>query len=263
MSQKVDASGRVVPTPTERVYAVTDRKYFCLQQPDLDLPSIYNRYREVFEDEVLTGLDFPEFKRQVGALCERILVDSSVSNLLKGVYVPFILPQKGLLKDKPMSSLVEAAGKSFQGHYPQFEFRLLSEGDLDVDLEIKNGSRWEIIEKQWSQKNLVGLYFPTAMSGYAITDHTEIISRLSESLILSGIPDVASSIIGNPSLLMKTDGKYPHLLTLTAFTEKEDSKSHLFHFFEAYGWNLYFNRRSHIGAVSEYYSGGISIINFT
>lgn len=261
MSQKVDKSGRIIPTPQERVYAVTDRKYFCLQQPDLDLSSIFERYYKLFKGAALAGFDLSDFKQQVEILCERISRDSTVADLLNGVYVPFILPQKKLLGERPISYLVKAAGESFQNVYPQFEFKLLSERDLDVDLEIKDGSRWETVETQWVKRTLVGLYFPTAMSGYAIPDHTVALSRLADNLVLSGIPDVASSIIGSPSLLMKNDGKYPNLLALGAFAEKDEAHRHMFHFFEAYGWNLYFNRRSQIGAVSEYYSGGISYIN--
>lgn len=259
MSNSVDLGGRVIPLPDERVYALHDRKYFCLQQPSLDLKSIYTRSIDFLGETTPIDFSQSEFIDQFERLREQVLADSTLSNLLKGVYVPFILPRKDLLNDKPLESLVRAAGRSFENEYPDFQFRFLTEVGIDADLEIRKDSRWEVIEEIWNRRSVIGIYFPTAMSGFAIPDHAKVLSRLSDNVVLSGVPDVASAFIGNPSLLMKTDGKYPNLLALTAFAER--GNSHMFHFFEAYGWNLYFNRRSQIGAVSEYYSGGLSIVN--
>jgi hypothetical protein len=60
---------------------------------------------------------------------------------------------------------------------------------------------------------------------------------------------------------MKTDDNYPNLLALSSVISPDKDLKHFFWYFEAYGWNLNFNSRSMIGAVSEYYSGGISVIS--
>lgn len=260
MQQSVDSNGRVMPTGSERVYSVTDRRYFCLEQPKLDLPAIYQRFVKFFGTGPFVDLDCNEFTRQVEQLKSEVQANPSLSNLLQGIYVPFVLPKLSFFKDAPLEKLVVAAGKSFKDSYPNFEFRFLAENDLDAMLEWRQDSRWENIHKIWNERSVVGLYFPTALSGFAIPDHTVVLSRLAKNLILSGIPEAASAFVGSPGLLMKSDGKYPNLLALTAFLSKEQSQSHMFHFFEAYGWNLYFNKRSQIGAVSEYYSGGISVV---
>jgi hypothetical protein len=260
MQLSVDLNGRVIPTGSERVYSTTDRRYFCLEQPKLDLPAIYQRFVNFFGTDPFVDLDSSEFTRQVEQLKSEVQADSSLSNLLQGIYVPFFLPKLALFKDSPLKQLVVAAGRSFEDSYPNFEFRFLADNDLDAMLELRQDSRWENIYKIWTERSVVGLYFPTALSGFAIPDHTVALSRLAKNFILSGIPEAASAFVGTPGLLMKSDGKYPNLLALTAFLSKEQSQSHMFYFFEAYGWNLYFNKRSQIGAVSEYYSGGISVI---
>lgn len=260
MQQNFDMNGRVIPQGSERVYSATDRRYFCLEQPKLDLPAIYQRFLKFFGSGSFVDLDLSEFTRKVEQLQSELQTDPTVSNILKGVYVPFILPKLSFFKDIPLEKLVVAAGRSFEESYPNFEFRFLAENNLDSMLEIREDSRWEKIYKIWNERSVVGLYFPTALSGFAIPDHTVVLSRLAKNLILSGIPDVASAFVGSPGLLMKSDGKYANLLGLTAFLPKDQSQNHMFHFFEAYGWNLYFNKRSRIGAVSEYYAGGISVI---
>jgi len=260
MQQNVDSNGRVIPAGSERVFSPTDRRYFCLEQPKLDLPAIYQRFVNFLGSDPFIDLSYGEFNRQVEQVKSEVQTDPSLANLLQGVYVPFVLPKLSFFKDAPLEQMVVAAGRSFEDSYPNFEFRFLAENDLDAKLELRQDSRWENIRNLWIERSVVGLYFPTALSGFAIPDHTVVLSRLAKNLILSGIPEAASAFVGSPSLLMKGDGKYPNLLALTAFIPKEQSQSHMFHFFEAYGWNLYFNKRSHIGAVSEYYSGGISVI---
>lgn len=262
MSQIVDKNGRIIPTENERVYSLVDRKYFCLHQPEITLSRIYNNFVGVLGKETLVDLSEIEFKKKFENLVSQLKDDTNFSNLLKGVYVPFILPKKDSLGKNPITSLVEAAGKSFKGKFPQFDFKLISDVKLDSDLEIRQNSSWELLDIAWSQGSVVGIYFPTTMSGFAIPDYTSVVSRLHRNnLVLSGIPEVASAIIGSPDLLIKRDGKYPNLLALAAFIERDAVQKHFFHFFEAYGWNLYFNRRSYLGAVSEYYSGGLTFVN--
>lgn len=259
MANSVDIHGRVIPINGERVYSFSDRRYFCLEQPAVDLASIYERHSEFLEFDLINELTLAEFALKVEEIKTDISSNLLLSNLLKGVNIPFILPRKSLFRENPLEQLILAAGKSFSKMFSGFEFRNLIDGHLDDRVGIRESSKWDQIDAAWNEKTVVGLYFPSALSGFAISDHTTVINRLSDNLILSGIPEAASAFIGCPNLLIKTDGKYPNLLALTANITNETNYQHLFYFFEAYGWNLYFNRRSHIGAVSEYYSGGISV----
>ena len=102
---------------------------------------------------------------------------------------------------------------------------------------------------------VVGWYFPGALAGYVIPEQRRLIARLPEAVSLSGPLEVAMAFIGTPDILMKLDN-YPNLLALSA-VQPHDPR--MFHFFEAYGWNLTYNQRSMVGAASEYFSGGLTV----
>jgi len=63
-------------------------------------------------------------------------------------------------------------------------------------------------------------------------------------------------MIATPDLLLRTDG-YPPLLWLGALQgEKEQVGYH----FEAYGYNLTFNRKPHFNQVAEYWCAGLVVL---
>jgi hypothetical protein len=107
---------------------------------------------------------------------------------------------------------------------------------------------------------ICGWYFPTALSGYAIPDQRTLVSRLPESLLLSGPSEVAAALICSPELMYKSDGKYGKLLALSSIEPSDPDQDYFFWFFESYGWDLEFNQRSFIGPVSEYFAGGITVL---
>jgi hypothetical protein len=254
----VDLNGRVFPEGSERVYSVLDRRYFCLEKHDKPLPDVYQNYIDIFGTQLLTGLDLDTFVTKIHSIQNSLKLTSSMSNLLSGVSVPFILPKKDqIAKAGGWDFLIGSVKNSFEKAYPEYEFKNIHGETLNV--EVIAGSRWETLDKKSEQGPVVGLYFPTALSGFAIPDHLNVVNRLDPGFVLSGIPEVACALVGSPGLLMKSDGKYPNLLALTSFKSRSESEKHFFWFFEAYGWNLYFNRRSMIGAVSEYYSGGLTL----
>jgi hypothetical protein len=105
---------------------------------------------------------------------------------------------------------------------------------------------------------VVGWYFPNCLAEYALPDQRMIIPKLPQNIIASGAIDSTAAFIGTPEIILKKDdGHYPHLLCLPAIEPKMDRA---FYYFEAYGWNLEFNCRSYIGAVSEYWAGGLTVL---
>ena len=67
-------------------------------------------------------------------------------------------------------------------------------------------------------------------------------------------------MICSPELLYKSDGKYGKLLALSSVEPTNPEEDFFFWFFESYGWDLEFNMRSYLGAVSEDYSGGLTVL---
>jgi hypothetical protein len=255
-TELLDESGRTIPSAVDRVFGSKNRGYFCLEQQDVDLEKVYQRSKK-YLSVTNEFIEKSSFVNRLKEIQLKVSQDRSVSNLLKGPYVPFILPNTNLNSCLSVDTLIAYAGDSFVDFYEnKFKFSNLVEGPIASEITFQIGSRWENFQS--SDKFIVGIYFPTALSGFAIPDHVNVISRFPDFCKLSGIAEVSAAIVGTPSILDKRDGKYPNLLALTA-NLSTSKPSYMFWFYEAYGWNLVFNSRSSIGAVSEYYSGGISV----
>lgn len=255
-----DSHGRLLPFAGERVYSTHDRRYFSLDQPEIDFATIHARVTEFLKESYPDGLlSGNEFKDRCEALRSTILADEKSRHIFNGVHTPFLLPSLSEEIDlgKELDSiLLEAAGRSFTAKFPKFEFRNHVAGQLAGNISVMPGVRYEKLLEARKKGPVVGWYFPSCMAGFAIPDQRTLIQRLPESMILSGPLEASAAFVGTPELLMKTDN-YPNLLAMAAV---RPAKDHLFCFFEAYGWNLTFNQRSMIGAVSEYYAGGLTLL---
>lgn len=249
-----DAVGRLIPLGQERVYGSQDRAYFRLKQPTLDLTRITERFQKY-----LPG--FKESAELVEKKCTelrtRIEGDAKIASLFKGVHVPFVIPPagpEGWLRQ--FRDLLEGPlARSFRDAFPQYTFTNYLKETFPSEAPPIKGSRYEqVVDTAGALR--IGWYFPGALRGFAIPDQRTLMSRLPEPLILSGPLEAAAALIGSPDLLMNHD-HYPNLLALAAVRHP---RPHMFYFFEAYGWNLTCNERSMIGAVSEYYSGGLTLL---
>jgi hypothetical protein len=101
---------------------------------------------------------------------------------------------------------------------------------------------------------VVGVYFPCLLE-YSVQAAREKIAQLPNNCLLAGGYDTAAAFIAAPNLLLREDG-YPPLLWLSGL--ETDSEYAGFHF-EAYGYDLTFNRRVHYDHVAEYWASAIVI----
>ena len=255
-----DSRGRLIPADGERVHARTDREYFALNQPRVDYAAIHAEVSTFLKP---SGLEPGMSPGRFQEACERLrcdtLANEATRHLFHGVHVPFLLPARSEESDlgKELDKvLLEAASGAFTTKFPQFEFRHYLQGQLEGRLSVVRGVRYERLLEARRRGPVAGWYFPNCMAGFAIPDQRALIGRLPEPLILSGPLEAACAFIGVPELLTNND-KYPNLLALAAVRPSQD---HLFCFFEAYGWNLTFNQRSMVGAISEYHAGGLTLI---
>jgi hypothetical protein len=252
--------GRLVPAEGEAVYSQVDRRYFSLAQPPLDFVAIHAR---LVRHLTAGGTSLPsagDFASAATRLRERIEADACLGGLFTGVHVPFLLPARaGADADigaEMDAVLLPAVGRSYLEKLPGFEFRNYCQGQLAGHLRIQPGVRYERLVERHAREPLVGWYFPGAFAGYAIPEQRRVIARLPEQVSLAGPLEVAAAFVGTPDLLMRLDN-YPNLLAMSAVCPPDPK---MFHFFEAYGWNLTYNQRSMIGAVSEYFAGGATIL---
>jgi hypothetical protein len=202
-----------------------------------------------------------DFVSKIDLMIESVSRDPEFSAILKGVYVPFLIPSTLYNLDIGISltKLLGLVSKSFTSAYPQYEFKNFFDTSLEKKINVNCSSRLDSIYSRLEHEDVVGLYFPTFFAGYAIKSQRDAITNLPENFALSGALEIAASIIGSPSLLMKTGDNYPNGLTLSGVEPTDARHIDMFWYFEAYGWNLNFNYRSMVGPASEYFSGGITI----
>ena len=254
-----DAHGRLVPVAGELVYSPVDRRYFSLAQPAFTLPGVLAAAaKHLGIPDIERLISATEFERCCEAARQKILDDPNLAGLFRGVHVPFVLlpgTSRTDIGEELDTVLLPAVGKAYLEKLPGFEFKNYLHGQLSKAAPVVPGVRYERIVKRHASEVVVGWYFPGALAGYAIPDQRRLIARLPEAVSLSGPLEVAMAFIGVPDILMKLDN-YPNLLALSA-VQPHDPR--MFHFFEAYGWNLSYNQRSMVGAVSEYFSGGLTV----
>lgn len=252
-----DPTGRLVPFPDSRVYSQTSRRYFTLLQPKIDYGEIHGRIeKHLAVPGLISRLSFEE--RCLRAL-EGVRRDERTRGLLNAVHVPFFCtPDKNLDMGKELDTVyLPALKRSYEEAFPKYSCTNYFGGQLEGQLEVFPGCRYESFLEARKRGPVVGWYFPNPMAEFAVPDQRSHISRLPEKLVLSGALDATAAMIGTPGLIMKTDDNYPHLLCMSAIQPKEET--HFYHF-EAYGWNLEFNRRSYLGTVSEYWAGGLIVL---
>jgi len=257
-----DSVGRLRPIAGERVYSRDDRGYFDLRQPKLDWEAVGARMERLFDGGRETQYSLSGIRDRLEACRQSTMSDSSSRGLFDGVHVPFVLPaaMESDLGRELEDVFIPTACRSFLAEYGEYSATNLCVGTLPGGVKIVPNTRWDRVLQARAQGPVMGWYFPLALKGFAIPDQRALISRLPEAMILSGPFEIAASLVACPELLMRQDDKYPNLLALSAMEPVDADQAHMFWFFEAYGWNLCFNRRSMIGPVSEYFSGGITLL---
>lgn len=257
--RSISSHGRLVPSSSDFVYSQDDRRYFFLDQPSLDLTKVYGRYKNAFNGEI--EISEVDFVSRIEKLISSLNDSDQDAPILNGVHVPFVIPRAiaNLDLGTALVKLMVSIEQSFTTDFPDFEFNNFAGPDLSGRVKVHQDSRLHKLYNNLENGDIVGLYFPTFFSGFAIQSQRNAISSLPEKMHLSGALEIASALIGSPDLLIKKGDNYPNGLVLAGIEPSDHESKNFFWYFEAYGWNLNFNYRSMIGPASEYFSGGISI----
>ena len=253
-----DNTGRLIPFSDSVVYSKTSRRYFTLAQPKLDLSAIYSRIDKHLN--IKDHISLKDFAERAQKILHRLQQDPQTKNLLNAVHVPFIsLPNHSDDLSKEFQDVyLKAVADSFTDMFPKYTFTNHCTNIME-GLKIAQGSRYEKLMEAKKKGPVVGWYFPNCLAEYSVPSQREAIQRLPQHFILSGLIDTGAAFVGSPDILMKnTDNLYPHLLSLSAVVPPDEK---FFYHFEAYGWNLTFNYRSYVGAVAEYWAGGLTVID--
>ena len=249
-----DVNGRCNPNGLTKSTHKKVRNYFKIKQPKLELDEIYDRFNNFLPGEYLSKKDF---KEKINSLLKKIKLDSTLKNMLNGTHVPFMFP-KVSFNDLGIFSndiLLLAVKKSFESSFAGRSFTNHYSGDMkDTFIEFCESNQ-NLFKDNFSKRPSVGLYFPV-MREYSVAASIERTKTLPSGLILSGIVDTSCALIGSPDLLINDDA-YPPLLWIAGEKNNKNEESFCF---EAYGWNLTFNKRVHFNKATEQSTCGLSIL---
>lgn len=251
-----DDFGRCLPGAVQAPAHPRSRRYFTLQQPEIDYGASHARLqRHLGAGETVDAAAFAE---RANAILARLKADPATAAITRGVAIPFILPR--LAVDDMGRTLDErflpALGRAFEETYPDYRFTNHNVGGLDGRLRIQADSRHAGLVEAMDHAERVGLYFP-ALSEYSIPAALEKVAALPRHFLLAGGVDTCAALISAPGLLLRTD-TYPPLLWLGALAGDQPG---IGYHFEAYGYNLTFNRRAHLGQAAEYWTCGLSVLD--
>jgi hypothetical protein len=262
MKQLFDKYGRRTPFHGMRVYNQISRRYFQTNQPEIDFTEIHSRIMR------FGGIESSVSAKTFEKICQEMLndlaTDSEVASILNGIHLPFICPAlpESTEINKEMLELAEAVQNSFKDKFPEYDFYHLAKKHLEQngEVEVAQSSRYERFEEARRNGSVVGWYFPTCLAEYDIDSQREQTESLPPQFVLSGMAEASMALVGCPDLLLNKE-TYPHHLCLTAL---KDADERFFYCFEAYGYNLVFNRRTNVlipgvKQLSEQFAGGLTV----
>lgn len=249
-----DEHGRCIPQGGNGVHALS-RQYFKLQQPAIDYVTIHERVSTLLGNAGLPSVD--EFTRRIADIQARLRDDPATRNLLHGVCIPILLPRAGhgdigQVLDERYLPAVESA---FKSSFPEYSFTNHHKTGLGGKLQVARGSRHDLLLERLGDGAVVGCYFP-CLTEYAPSAALARMATLPTQFLLAGGVDTCAALISAPELLLNREA-YPPLLWLAGLdAEKSEAAYH----FEAYGYNMTFNRRLHFDQPAEYWASGLVVL---
>lgn len=249
-----DEHGRRVPPPMAALAHATSRRYFKVNQPAIDYADIHARLQKHLGVEMSMG----DFEARAEDILHRLREDDS-QEILAGVKVPFILPldpyaSRGDYGNALESLYLPAVKDAFAEECPHYTFIDYTK-DLAGKLSVEPESRHQRLVAAMGEQEMVGFYFPCLLE-YSVPAALEQLAELPNDFMLSGGFDTSAAFVSAPHLIDRHDG-YPPLLWLAALRGEAPG---IGYHYEAYGHNLTFNRRPHLGRVSEYWAAGLTVI---
>lgn len=249
-----DEHGRCIPANLSAPAHAQSRHYFGITPPHIDYATIHARATEHLGD---CGITADAFAKRCENLLQTLRADPLSLNITQGVVVPFLLPQAEHADygEALSERYIPAVAHAFAQAFPQYSFTDHNKNVMAGRLGIAPGSRHERLLQAMRQGPVVGCYFP-CLSEYSLPAALERVQALPEQFLLAGGYDTSAALVGIPGLLQRTDG-YPPLLWLAAVQEE---KPLVGYYYEAYGYNLTFNRRPHFGQAAEYWNSGLTVL---
>ena len=250
-----DQHGRCLPARTSAPAHARSRRYFQCNRPAIDSAEIHRRIRRHLAPTLRISED--EFCDRIERLRSELRDDPATRNLLAGTPVPFVLPQLQVedIGESFDTLFLPALDAAYREALPDYQFVDHALGGTAGKLSVRPGGRHQMLLAAQGRGEVAGLYFP-CLSEYSLPAAVEQLAALPDRFLLAGAFDTAAALIGTPDLLLREDG-YPPLLWISGVA---GDKPGVDYHFEAYGYNLTFNRRAHLDQLAEYWWHGLTIL---
>ncbi|MBT3703086.1 MAG: hypothetical protein HOE62_14440 [Alphaproteobacteria bacterium] len=249
-----DGFGRCIPQNLVASAHVETRRYFHCNQPAIDYDAIYVRIAKNLGGSDQLGPE--DFSQRCLGILERIRSTPEHANLLNAVHMPFFLPsaESGDIGTDLENKYLPGLEKSFKEMFPENDFTNHTSASITGNLSVAPKGRHGNVLEKLSGEVVVGIYF-LSLAEYSVPAAREQVEKLDPDFSLAGGFDTCAAMIGSPDLLLRKDG-YPPLLWFAGLEgEEPDVNYHI----EAYGHDLTFNRRFHLGNAAEYWANGLVI----
>lgn len=250
-----DAYGRCVPGALSAPVHQQTRRYFRCVQPEVDHQAIHARLsRHLGGTEPISAR---EFEARARAIIRSLEADEAQRGITAAVSVPFWLPA-GRVADVGAEierRYLPAVRGAYEEAFPDRQFHNRCTHALDGGLSVATQGRHAVLLERLAGEAVVGVLF-VALTEYSVPAAREQVERLPAHFLLAGGLDTCAALVGSPGLLRREDG-YPPVLWLGGLDcDAPDAGYH----FEAYGYDLTFNRRVHFNQAAESWANGIVVL---
>lgn len=218
-----------------------------------DFGSRLIRFQESFKSGLC--LSVAEFQGKAGELIKQISDNKNIANLLKGIFLPIVLPRLEDVGDygKILEQIFLSAVKlAYEKEFPGRKFYNYRENDLADKVSVVSGTRHEKLLERMTNEFVVAIYFPSPLQGFSPLASREQMAILPESLLLTGGFDTVAAMTMYPDILAR-DWNTPGL-DMSALTWQSPGCSL---YFEADDDDLGFGSRGSLGVASDDYSSGV------
>ncbi len=251
-----DKNGRRIPPKGfQNAVCDPDKDFYLIQpqfktQEDFAIPFV--RFQEAFHPGPMSVADFEGKTRK---LLDEISSNKNLANLLKGVYLPIILPKLENFTDHGTTLeqvFLQAVESSYKKQFPGCKFGNWRKGELAYRVDIVEGSRHEKLIEKMKQGIVYAIYFPNPLQGFSVFASREQMKDLPESLILAGGFDTAAALTMYPEILARNGHIPRHNLAALQWRASGCSLC-----FEAYDDRLNFNYGVFLSDAHDNYSSGL------
>ncbi len=247
-----------------------------LEQPEVCYDSIlswvYSKFPPPNPQRPIGPLNAEQLGVRSEAFVDRLRRDERVSNVLKGVYLPLLLPQLPsrhygsrwdylpgrandygtLLRDIFLPAMMQClwiadSRRWFANHLAPL---------LPHQVNIAPESRHEQLVQRMLREHVIAIFFPMALLGFSAGDCRRLIATLPKNFLLSGGFDVATAFVCYSKLLAR-DATAP-VITMAALDWR--SSPNTLATVESWQQGTVVSREANISAEHSAYAPGLLVI---